>query len=101
VVIDPFTPLMPASAAVVDVLDRSGCTSMVTYPADVSQGYDARLAPVVQQAAAILQLTRGDAGLQQLRIVQARWRSHESPPAEVMLMTVPPRTRSRARKATS
>ena len=81
VVVDPLTPFLTeraAGASVIDalttMLEEHGLTSLLTYPNDVSAGYDARVSPVVQRAAAIAHLTRNAAGLHYLRVVQARWR---------------------------
>jgi KaiC/GvpD/RAD55 family RecA-like ATPase len=65
IVIDSFAPLVgdePGGgrvvAALVDYLERSTATSLLTYPEDISRGYDRRLEPVMQSAAAIFQLAR-------------------------------------------
>lgn len=65
IVIDSFAPLLGdeaggghAVAALAGYLERSGATSLLTYPEDVSAGYDRRLEPVMQSAAAILRLER-------------------------------------------
>jgi KaiC/GvpD/RAD55 family RecA-like ATPase len=65
IVIDSFAPLLGdepggghAVAALAGYLERSGATSLLTYPEDVSKGYDRRLEPVMQSAAAILRLER-------------------------------------------
>ncbi|MGH7469337.1 MAG: RAD55 family ATPase [Longimicrobiales bacterium] len=79
VVIDPITPFLADSsvsgavvAALAHWLDRLGATSLLTYPADVSDGYDARLDPIVQRAATIAHLARGNAGTHRMSIVQNR-----------------------------
>lgn len=65
IVIDSFAPLLDdepgsgqAIAALAAYLDRLGATSLLTYPEDVSAGYDRRLEPIMQSAAAILRLER-------------------------------------------
>ena len=65
IAIDSFAPMLgdPAAgghaiAALVAYLERSGATSLLTYPEDVSAGYDRRLEPVMQNAAAIFRLER-------------------------------------------
>lgn len=65
VVIDSFAPLLVDGAtgsaliaAVSAYLERSGATSLVTYPEDLSAGYDRRLEPLLQNAAAVLRLER-------------------------------------------
>ena len=78
-VIDPLTPFLGHGSASGDVLaalgqmlDGLGATALLTYPADVSDGYDARLEPIVQRAAAIVHFARGDGGTHRMRIVQTR-----------------------------
>jgi KaiC/GvpD/RAD55 family RecA-like ATPase len=65
IVIDSFAPLLGdepgggrAIATLAAYLDQSGATSLLTYPEDVSAGYDRRLEPIMQSAAAILRLER-------------------------------------------
>jgi KaiC/GvpD/RAD55 family RecA-like ATPase len=65
IAIDSFAPMLGeeagggyAMAALAAWLERSGATSLLTYPEDVSRGYDRRLEPVMQNAAAILRLER-------------------------------------------
>lgn len=65
VVIDSVAPFLEAGAAsgagilaLLAFLDRLGCTSMITYPADLAGLYDRRVEPLVQRAAAILHFAR-------------------------------------------
>jgi KaiC/GvpD/RAD55 family RecA-like ATPase len=65
VVIDSFAPFLTdepgsgqAIAALAAYLERSGATSLLTYPEDVNGGYDRRLEPIMQSAAVILRLER-------------------------------------------
>lgn len=65
IVIDSFAPFLgdepgggQTISALAAYLERSGATSVLTYPEDVSAGYDRRLEPVMQGAAAILRLDR-------------------------------------------
>lgn len=65
IVIDSFAPLLvdgPAGSTIIAAmsayLDRSGSTSLLTYPEDLSDGYDRRLEPLMQSAAAVLRLER-------------------------------------------
>ena len=65
VVIDSFAPLLiegPAGASIIAALSaylqRLGATSLLTYPEDLSAGYDRRLEPLLQDAAAVLRLER-------------------------------------------
>jgi KaiC/GvpD/RAD55 family RecA-like ATPase len=76
-VIDPLTPFLgehsgAALAALAKMLEELGLTTLFTYPGDVAAGYDSRLNPVVQRAAAIIHLGRGEGGINRLQIVQAR-----------------------------
>jgi KaiC/GvpD/RAD55 family RecA-like ATPase len=81
-VIDPLTPFLAeggasaaAFAALTAFLDEAGVTTILTYPADVSAGYDARLEPVVRRAAAIVHLTRAGTSAHRMQIVQTRFRA--------------------------
>jgi KaiC/GvpD/RAD55 family RecA-like ATPase len=65
IVIDSFAPLLgeqtsggQSLAALAAYLDQSGATSLLTYPEDISNGYDRRLEPLMQNAAAIFRLQR-------------------------------------------
>jgi KaiC/GvpD/RAD55 family RecA-like ATPase len=91
-VIDPLTPFLAsrsASGAALNALtqlfEELGLTTIVTYPGDISAGYDARLDPVVQHAAAIVHLARGDSGINRMQIIQARSRVAPSTPIGFVL----------------
>jgi KaiC/GvpD/RAD55 family RecA-like ATPase len=93
-VIDPLTPFLSersaaggALAAALGVLDSAGCTTLLTYHNDVSQGYDARVMPIVQNAASIVHLTREAEGVHHMRAVQTRWRA--APPHDVRFACAP------------
>jgi KaiC/GvpD/RAD55 family RecA-like ATPase len=65
VVVDSVAPFLEAGAAsgagilaLLGLLDRLGCTSMITYPADLAGLYDRRVEPLVQRAGAILHFAR-------------------------------------------
>jgi circadian clock protein KaiC len=65
IVIDSFAPLFVDGAAGAVViaglaayLERANVTALITYPEDVSAGYDRRLEPLLSGAAAILRLER-------------------------------------------
>lgn len=61
VVIDSFAPLIgdgPGTELLVDALESLGATSVLTLGERVDEGYDRWLEPVVQRAAAIVQLRR-------------------------------------------
>jgi KaiC/GvpD/RAD55 family RecA-like ATPase len=64
IVIDSFAPFVSngpcsgeAISALLAFLGRSGATSVLTYPEDVRHGYDRRLEPIMQNAAAIVRLS--------------------------------------------
>jgi KaiC/GvpD/RAD55 family RecA-like ATPase len=65
IAIDSFAPLLvdgPAGGVIIaglaTYLERLGVTSLLTYPEDISSGYDRRLEPLLQSAAAIFRLER-------------------------------------------
>ena len=65
IVVDPIAPLLGEStaggsgiAALAALLERMGATSALTYCEDVRAGYDRRLEPIMQNAAAILRFDR-------------------------------------------
>jgi len=78
-VIDPFAPLLedgsasPVAAAVlVELLEASQATSLLTYPDDLAGGYDRRLEPVVHAAAGVFRITRGERSSRVLDVVSLR-----------------------------
>jgi KaiC/GvpD/RAD55 family RecA-like ATPase len=80
-VVDPLSPFLAdgtatgaALTALAHWLDRLGATTLLTYPADISNGYDARLEPIVCRAATIVHLSRA-AGQHRLHFVQNRVRA--------------------------
>lgn len=79
IVIDSVSPFLEAGMAsgagiraMLQFLDRSGATSMLTYPADLAGLYDRRLEPLVQRAAAIFHfsVTADHAGVIDIRKVR-------------------------------
>jgi KaiC/GvpD/RAD55 family RecA-like ATPase len=87
-VIDPLTPFLADGsarglvlAALAQMLEDLGITTVITFPGDVSADYDAHLDQVVQRAAAIIHLTRGDGGIHRMQFVQSR--SHAAPSTAV------------------
>lgn len=61
VVIDSFAPLIGdglGTELLVDALDSLGATSVLTFGGRVDEGYDRWLEPVIQRAAAVVQLHR-------------------------------------------
>ena len=87
VVVDPLTPFLSersvtgaAIAAFVVAMEELALTTIVTYPNDVSAGFDARLGSAIQRAAVILHLTHTDNGARGLRVVQTRTQPAPSDP---------------------
>lgn len=79
IVVDSFAPFLADGAALgagvaalVEFLHGSGATALATYPLDLEHGYDPRLAPIVQEAAAIFRLTRAGA-VHRLQVVTTRY----------------------------
>jgi hypothetical protein len=79
IVIDPVTPFLAdgstagaALAVLAQWLDGIGVSSIVTYPADLTAGYDARLDPLVQRAVSIIHIARGAGGSGEMQIVHTR-----------------------------
>jgi hypothetical protein len=125
--VDPLTPFLSerfassaALGALADLLDRFGCTAILTYHNDVSHGYDARLGPIVQNAAAVVHLSREEGGVHCMHAVQTRWRpapehdarftcSHgmglmpfDEEPTRTLELVMPPRKpRPRTRKSST
>jgi KaiC/GvpD/RAD55 family RecA-like ATPase len=83
-VIDSFAPLledgssspMPA-ASIAELLELSRCTSLLTYPGELSDGYDRRLEPLVHAATGVLRLVRNGHG-EHIDVITLR---DASPPA--------------------
>ncbi len=77
--IDPLTPFLAersasgrALATLGQMLEEMHLTTLLTFPGDTSVGYDARVEPIVQRAAAIIHLAREDGGVRRMQIVQSR-----------------------------
>jgi KaiC/GvpD/RAD55 family RecA-like ATPase len=80
VILDTFAPLLedgtssPIPAAlIVEALEGSEATALLTYSQDVSDGYDRRLEPLVQAAAGIFRIVRDEQGSRHLEIVTLRY----------------------------
>ena len=78
-VIDPITSFLDAGsiagsvlAALTATIESLGTTTIVTFPGNVSAGYDLRLECMAQRAALIIELSHGEAGAYRLRTLQAR-----------------------------
>jgi KaiC/GvpD/RAD55 family RecA-like ATPase len=78
-VIDPITPFLnagsvagPVLAALATTIEDLAATTIVTFPGNVSAGYDLHLESLAQCAALIIELSHGEAGVHRMRILQAR-----------------------------
>lgn len=82
IVVDSFVPFLAdgaalgtGSGALVRFLHGSGATALATFPLDLEHGYDTRIAPVVQEAAAIFRVARMSGGTHRLDAVATRYAS--------------------------
>jgi KaiC/GvpD/RAD55 family RecA-like ATPase len=80
IVIDSISPLIagpapirPAVVELADWLARIGSTALLTFPEDLSEGYDRDLEPLVQNAAAVIRLVREDADVRRAELVSLRY----------------------------
>jgi circadian clock protein KaiC len=75
--ISPFVagpaPVRPAVVELANWLERIGSTSLLTFPEDLSEGYDRDLEPLVQNAAAVIRLVREDADVRRAELVSLRY----------------------------
>lgn len=84
--IDTFAPLLDdgsasavAASAIVELLDISQSTALLTYPSELSASYDRRLEPLLQAAAGVLRLVRSEEHRIGLAIVSLRHAASELP----------------------
>ena len=80
IIIDTFSPFVSGSAPVAPVvvalaafLEQSGSTSLLTFPEDLSDGYDRSLEPIVQASAAVIRLASEDAGVRRAELLSLRY----------------------------
>lgn len=77
-VIDSFAPLVcgspatTAAAALADFLEQSEATKVLTFPEDLTEGYDRALEPIVQGASAIIRLQHDHHGVRRAELVNLR-----------------------------
>ena len=83
IVLDTFAPLLEdgsssaiAATTLVELLERSEATALLTYSDDLAARYDRRLEPLVQSAAGVFGLTRDNAGMRWVEVVSLR---HQRP----------------------
>lgn len=80
IVLDTFAPLLDdgsssaiAATTLVELLERSEATALLTYSDDLATRYDRRLEPLVQTAAGVFCLTRDSDGMRWVEIVSLRY----------------------------
>ena len=83
--LDPFLgdggPVNAGSLALVNLLDRLGATSLLTYPSEPGASVDRRLDAIIGRSVAVMRLERGRGGLHYLRVLRSR--VSEIPPEPV------------------
>lgn len=79
IVLDTFAPLLDdgsssaiAATTLVELLERTEATVLLTYSDDLAARYDRRLEPLVQSAAGVFSLTRDSAGMRWVEVVSLR-----------------------------
>lgn len=77
-VIDTFAPFLDdaspsplAASALVELVERSQATALLTYAEDLAERYDRRVEPVVQHAAGIFRVSH-DAARRQMQVISLR-----------------------------
>jgi KaiC/GvpD/RAD55 family RecA-like ATPase len=95
-VIDTLAPLLDdasASAApavsIVELLELSQSTALLTYPSDVSGSYDRRLEPLLQALAGVFRLVRAEDGRAELEVVSLRHSSAALPEPLAAMLAAP------------
>ena len=78
-VIDTFAPFLDdaspsplAATALVELVERSQATALLTYADDLAERYDRRVEPVVQHAAGVFRLSHDPGGRRQMHVVSLR-----------------------------
>jgi len=80
IVLDTFSPFVsglapvaPMVTALAAFLEQSGSTSLLTFPEELSAGYDRSLEPLVQSSAAIIRLAAEDGGVRRAELLSLRY----------------------------
>lgn len=78
-VIDTFAPFLDdaspsplAASALVELVERSQATALLTYADDLAERYDRRVEPIVQHTAGVFRLSHDGAGRRQMHVVSLR-----------------------------
>jgi KaiC/GvpD/RAD55 family RecA-like ATPase len=69
-----------SAIAMLQLLDETGATALVTYPGDLAAAYDRRLDPLTQRAAAIFHLSADRQRHRQIEIRKVRYRVSSASP---------------------
>ncbi len=92
-VIDTFAPFLDdpspsplAASALVDLIERSQTTALLTYADDLAERYDRRVEPIVQHAAGVFRLSHEPGGQRRMHVVSLR----EAPALATTPRTLPP-----------
>jgi circadian clock protein KaiC len=80
IVIDSVAPFLGRAAVAHSIavelaawFDRIGSSTLLTFPEDLSAGYDRNLEPIVQAASAVIRLAREDADVRRAELVNLRY----------------------------
>ena len=91
-VIDTFSPFVstpppvaPIVVALVEWLERSGATSLLTFPEELSAGYDRNLEPLMQHAAAVIRLVREEGDVRRAELLNLRYPPPPSSSAQFVI----------------
>lgn len=71
-------PVVPITAALADLLHRMKASALLTFPEDLSNGYDRSLEPLVQSASALIRLAREGTEVRRAELLTLRY---PAPPA--------------------
>ena len=78
-VIDTFAPFLDdaspsplAASALVELIERSQSTALLTYADDLAERYDRRVEPIVQHAAGVFRLSHDAGGTRRMHVVSLR-----------------------------
>jgi len=78
-VIDTFAPFLDdaspsplAASALVELIERSQTTALLTYADDLAERYDRRVEPIVQHAAGVFRLSHDAGGQRRMHVVSLR-----------------------------
>jgi circadian clock protein KaiC len=71
-------PLAPVVAELMAMLERVGATTLLTFPEDLSAGYDRSLEPLVQGSSAVIRLAHDGAQVRRAELLSLRYESAAS-----------------------